>query len=110
MKRRQGELWSVRRANQPGGRSEPFYSRRAVGLPAAVGDEQRSGGPGAAGVRMCVPGFGVAVVQVHQVQLSLMTRQLEEQRCAHFPARCLEVFVPTAVHSLWGVTGDPKPG
>jgi len=75
-----------------------LYSRRAVGWTTPVGDKQRSRGPRAAGVWVGVPGFGVAVVQEHQVHLSLMTRQLEQQRRAHFPRRCLEVFVPTAVH------------
>lgn len=55
------------------------------------GDEQHAGGPSAAGIRVGVPGFGIAVVKEHEVQLSLMDRQLEEQGRSHPSSRRLEV-------------------
>lgn len=76
---------------------------------AARGDEQHAGGPGAAGVRVGVPGLGIAVVQEHQVQFSLMHRQLEEQRRAHAAGRRLEVPLSTdAVHGSLKANGSAK--
>lgn len=66
------------------------HSHRRV-LLTARGDEQHAGGPGTAGVRVGVPGLGIAVVQEHQVQFSLVHRQLEEQRRTHAASRRLEV-------------------
>lgn len=62
------------------------------------GDKQRSCGPRAAGVRVSIPGFGIAMVETHQVQLPIMSRQLEEQGCPHFPCRNLVVLIPAAMH------------
>lgn len=74
------------------------HSHRGV-LLAARGDEQHASGPGTAGVRVGVPGLGIAVVQEHQVKFSLVHRQLEEQRRAHAASRRLEVPLSAdAVH------------
>ncbi len=67
-----------------------LHSHRGLRLP-PWGDEQHAGGPRAAGIWVGVPGLGIAVVKKHEVQLSLMNRQLEEQGRSHPSSRRLEV-------------------
>lgn len=73
------------------------------------GDEQHAGGPGAASIRVGVPGLGITVVQEYQVQFSLMHRQLEEQRRAHAAGRRLKVPLSTdTVHGSLKANGSTE--
>lgn len=84
------------------------HSHRRV-LLAARGDKQHAGGPGTAGVRVGIPGLGITVVQEHQVQFSLVHRQLEEQRRAHAAGRRLEVPLSSdTVHGCLTANGSTK--
>lgn len=75
----------------------------------ARGDEKHAGWPSTASIGVGIPGLGIAVVQEHQVQFSLMHRQLEEQRRAHAAGRRLKVPLSTdAVHGSLKANGSTE--
>ena len=78
-----------------------FDSRQDFRL-ATRGNKQRPCWPGAAGIWVGIPWLGIAVVKKHQIQLSLMSRQLEKQGRAHLPSWYLEVLITTTMHPLPG--------